>query len=109
MLTSLLASATLLLAPSVALAQTTEFPPLVVVNVQVSESISADIEIALGDPCADAIQALREEGLRQLQVEAFQEHLVIVATKQGGARGAATLVCAPEEDTAEPEPEPEPE
>ena len=46
----------LLGAPGVAMAQ--EFPPLVVFSVQTTSNI--EVDVAVDDPCADAVSALRD-------------------------------------------------
>ena len=89
----------LLGAAGVAMAQETppETPPLVVFNVQTTSNVT--VEAAVGDPCADAISAIRaaRPPLRQQEVTVLdQTFLVFVFTKVGAGRGAATLVCAPE-------------
>ena len=82
----------LLGAAGVAMAQ--EFPDLVVFSIQTTENV--EVDVAVDDPCADAISALREARLRQDQASVIQEtFLVFVFTRQGTGRGAATLVCAP--------------
>ena len=86
----------LLGAPGVAMAQEEpSFPPFLVFGIQTTANI--EVDIAEGDPCADAIAAIREAGLRRQEVNAFQEDfLVFVFSREGFKRGAATLVCAPE-------------
>ena len=85
----------LLGAAGVAMAQEEPtFPDLVVFSIQTTENIQVDV--AVDDPCADAISALREARLRSDQTSVIQEtFLVSVFTKPGQGRGAATLVCAP--------------
>ena len=83
----------LLGASSVAVAQ--EFPPLVVFSAQTTPNFK--IDIAVGSPCAEALDLLRSNGLRQQEVTVVdQSFLVFVLTKVGTGRGAATLVCAPD-------------
>ena len=69
----------LLGAPGVAMAQEA-FPPLVVFSVQTTPNV--EVDIAEGDPCVEAVQALRSAGLRQQEVNVIQESfLVFVLTK----------------------------
>jgi hypothetical protein len=97
MLKNLTASAAtgflLLGAPGVAMAQEAPtFPPLVVFSVQTTQDVV--VEIVEGDPCADAIQALRDAGLRLQQINVIQESFLVYQLSQPG--GGAILVCAPE-------------
>ena len=95
----------LLGAPGVAMAQEA-FPPLLVFSVETTANI--EVDIAEGDPCVDAVSALREAGLRRQEVNVIQESfLVFVFSRDGARRGAATLVCAPE-GTEVPAPTPAP-
>jgi hypothetical protein len=88
----------LLGAAGVAMAQE-EGVQLVVFGVQTTSNIELDPPIAVDDPCADAVSALRtaRPPLRQQEVSVVdQTFLVFVFTRAGAGRGAATLVCAPE-------------
>ena len=60
----------LLGAPSVAMAQEA-FPPLLVFSIQTTANI--EVDIAEGDPCVDAVSAIREAGLRRQEVNVIQE------------------------------------
>jgi hypothetical protein len=84
----------LLGAPGVAMAQ--EFPPLVVFGVQTTANI--EVDIVEGDPCVEALQALRAADLRPQETNVIQRSFLVfvLSSRQGAGGGAATLVCAPE-------------
>jgi hypothetical protein len=106
MLTASAATGFLLLgAPGVAMAQE-ELPPLVVFSFQATPEVVVDI--AAGDPCVEALQALRGAGLALRQANVIQESFLTFVLSGGGA--GAILVCAPEgtETPAPPPPPPPP-
>ena len=89
----------LLGAPGVAMAQ--EFPPVEVFSVQTTADVVVDPAIAAGDPCVDAVQALRAVPLPLREVNVIQQRFltfVFSSTTSG-----AILVCAAE-GTAPPPP-----
>ena len=102
-LTSSAATGFLLLgAPGVAMAQ--EFPPMVVFGVQATSDVVVDPPIAEGDPCVDAVQALREVPLPLREVNVIQQRFLTFVFSS--ADSGAILICAAE--GTEPPPAPEP-
>ena len=104
-LTSSAATGFLLLgAPGVAMAQ--EFPPLVVFGVQTTSDVVVDPPIAEGDPCVDAVQALREVPLPLHEANVIQERFLTFVVSS--ADSGAILVCAAEGTAPPPAPAPAP-
>jgi hypothetical protein len=81
----------LLGAPGVAMAQE-EFPPLVVFSVQATRDVEVDPPIEAGDPCVDAVQALRAVPLPLRNVNVIQGSFL--AFVMNTADSGAILVCA---------------
>jgi hypothetical protein len=89
----------LLGASGVAMAQTTppELPPMVVYSIQTTSNLT--VEIAAGDPCADALKTLGAANLQLKGINIVQQNFLAFVefrppTDTG--RAAAILVCAPE-------------
>jgi hypothetical protein len=91
----------LLGASGVAMAQE-ELPPLVVFSVQATPDVVLDI--AAGDPCVEALQALREAPLALREINVIQESFLAFVMSRPG--GGAILVCAPEGTETPPPAEP---
>ena len=104
--TSAAAGLLLLGASGVAMAQT--LPQLLVFSVQTTPDLVDDPPIAVGGPCAEAVQALRAVPLELQDISVIQESFLtfVLGTPRTGANGAI-LVCAPE-GTATPVPPPPP-
>jgi hypothetical protein len=100
--TSTAAGFLLLGAPGVVMAQ--EFPPLVVYSVQATSGVVVDPPIATGDPCVEAVQALREVPLPLRQINVIQQRFLVFVFS--GADSGAIVVCAAE--GTEPPPAPAP-
>ena len=94
LLMSSVAMAALLLGAASVSAQTTTETKLVVNSIQTTADVTVDV--AVGAPCADGIDALRAANLRSTTVSVLNAQVVITATKPGQGRGAAVLVCEPE-------------
>jgi hypothetical protein len=101
----------LLGAAGVAMAQTP--PPeegvqLVVFGVQTTSNVVVDPPIVAGDPCVEAVQALRgaTPALSLRDTAVIQESFLTFFFVRGGGLRSALLVCAPE--GTEPPPVPAP-
>jgi hypothetical protein len=91
----------LLGAAGVAMAQ--EFPPLVVFSVEATSDVVVDPPIAAGDPCVDAVQALRAVPLPLREINVIQQRFLTFVFSS--ASSGAILICAAE-GTEPPAPPP---
>jgi hypothetical protein len=96
----------LLGAAGVAMAQEepATFPPVVVFSVEATSDVVVDPPIAAGDPCVDAVQALRAVPLPLREINVIQQRFLTFVFSS--ASSGAILVCAAEGTTPPPSPAP---